>query len=57
MVLNKIVIEKNEIILVIEDKLWEGNTGEILRDIFEKEIYALFPSTTLFNFIQIISFI
>ena len=42
-----------EIILVIEDKLWEGKKGEILREIFEKEIAGLLQSEKIFNLIQL----
>ena len=45
--------DKNEVVLVIEDKLWEGKHGEIIIEIFEKEIYGLDPSEKLFNLIQI----
>ena len=45
--------KQKEIILVMEDKLWEGNKGEILREIFEKEIAGLPQSEKLFNLIQI----
>ena len=44
---------QKEIILVIEDKLWEGKKGEILREIFEKEIAGLPQSEKLFNLIQL----
>ena len=44
---------QKEIILVIEDKLWEGKKGEILREIFEKEIAGLLQSEKLFNLIQL----
>ena len=44
---------QKEIILVIEDKLWKGNKGEILREIFEKEIAGLPQSEKLFNLIQL----
>ena len=44
---------QKEIILVIEDKLWKGNKGEILREIFEKEIAGLPQSEKLFELKQI----
>ena len=44
---------QKEIILVIENKLWEGKKGEILREIFEKEISGLPQSETLFKMIQL----
>ena len=44
---------QKEIILVIEDKLWEGKKGEILREIFEKEIAGLPQSEKLFELKQI----
>ena len=44
---------QKEIILVIEDKLWEGKKGETLREIFEKEIAGLPQSEKLFNLIQL----
>ena len=45
--------KQKEVILVMEDKLWKGNKGEILREIFEKEIAGLPQSEKLFNLIQI----
>ena len=44
--------KQKEVILVMEDKLWKGNKGEILREIFEKEIYALYPPVKLFTLEQ-----
>ena len=45
--------KQKEVILVMEDKLWKGNKGEILREIFEKEITGLPQSEKLFILIQI----
>ena len=33
--------KQKEVILVMEDKIWEGEKGLILWEIFEKEIYGL----------------
>ena len=43
----------NEIILVMEDKFWNSEMGDVLRTIFEKEIPSLPQSEQLFNLIQI----
>ena len=43
----------NEIILVMEDDLWTGSKGDILRKIFEKDIQGLPQSEQFFNLIQI----
>jgi len=48
----KKILEKNEVILVMEDQLWKGEKGLILREIFEKEIYALYPPVKLFTLEQ-----
>ena len=45
-------LKKNEVILVMEDQLWKGERGLILREIFEKEIYALYPPVKLFTLEQ-----
>ncbi len=45
--------KQKEVILVMEDKLWKGNKGEILREIFEKEIAGLPQSEKLFELKQI----
>ena len=45
--------KQKEVVLVMEDKLWKGNKGEILREIFEKEITGLPQSEKLFSLIQI----
>ena len=45
--------KQNEIILVIDQKLWEGKKGQMLREIFEKEIAGLPQSEKFFNLIQI----
>jgi hypothetical protein len=36
----------------MEDQLWKGEKGLILREIFEKEIYALYPPVKLFTLEQ-----
>ena len=43
----------HEIILVINDQIWEGKTGDILKEIFEKEIEGMPQSEQLFDLIQI----
>ena len=43
----------NEIIVVIEDYFWENSQGNIIRDIFSKEIPGLPQSEDFFNLIQI----
>ena len=48
----KKILKKNEVILVMEDQLWKGEKGLILREIFEKEIYALYPPVKLFTLEQ-----
>ena len=48
----KTILKKNEVILVMEDQLWKGEKGLILREIFEKEIYALYPPVKLFTLEQ-----
>jgi len=45
-------LKKNEVILVMKDQLWKGEKGLILREIFEKEIYALYPPVKLFTLEQ-----
>ena len=45
--------KQNEVILVIEDKLWGGNKGKILKEVFEKEIEGIYQSEKLFKLIQI----
>ena len=45
--------KQNEIILVMNQKLWEGKKGDMMRDIFEKEIAGLPQSEKFFNLIQI----
>jgi len=44
---------QNEIILVMEDKYWEGESGQLLRDIFEREISGLPQPEQFFNLVQI----
>lgn len=45
--------KQNEIILVIQDKEWEGSIGKILKNTFEIEIPGLPQSERLFNLVQI----
>ena len=53
----KILLEntgrQDEIILVMDDIYWEGEVGELLRDIFEREISGLPQSEQFFNLVQI----
>ena len=44
---------QDEIILVMDDIYWEGEVGELLRDIFEREISGLPQSEQFFNLVQI----
>ena len=44
---------QDEIILVMDDIFWEGEVGELLRDIFEREISGLPQSEQFFNLVQI----
>ena len=43
----------NEIIVVVDDYFWEKSQGNIIRDIFSKEIPGLPQSEEFFNLIQI----
>tara|TARA_B100000700_G_scaffold300434_1_gene368573 strand:- start:1700 stop:2620 length:921 start_codon:yes stop_codon:yes gene_type:complete len=43
----------NEIVLVVDQNLWEGKKGDIIKEIFEKEIAGLPQSEKFFNLIQI----
>lgn len=44
---------KNEILFVIEDFLWEGEKGDIIKRVFAKEIYGINQPEELFSLIQI----
>jgi len=45
--------EQNEIILVIDDNVWEGAKGDTLRKIFQLEIDGLPQAEQFFNLVQI----
>ena len=45
--------EQNEIILVIDDNVWEGAIGDTLRKIFQLEIDGLPQAEQFFNLVQI----
>ena len=38
---------------MINDQIWDGTTGDILKEVFEKEIEGIPQSEQLFNLIQI----
>ena len=52
-VLPKSIGAENEILIVIEDFIWEGEKGDIIKSILQKEIYGLNQPEPIFNTPQV----